>query len=375
MEYSLEELRREIDRVDRSIVELFEERMELCTKVAEYKMTVDKPVFDRDREEQKLAGVRAIAQKDDNRSFVAELFRHLMSMSRKVQIQMMQDRKKAESDALYVDSLPKKEVTVVYQGLEGAYSHQALLGYFGETVTSYHVKTFREAMEQVSCGAADYAILPMENSSAGIVGDVYDLLTEFDNYIVDLYDLPVRHSLLGSGEASFETIRKVFAHPQALAQCSKLIEQMGWQTEEMLNTAVSAKFVAESGNSSYGAIAAKVNAQLYGLTLLKENIQNVDGNTTRFAIISNKNTFQKSAGRVCLCFELPHETGSLYFALSNLIYNDVNMTKIESRPIPERPFQYRFYVEIEGTLEVPSVQNAIRGMKAETVAFKLLGNY
>lgn len=378
MEKTLLQIRDEIDQVDRRMIELFEMRMALCKEVAEYKMSVGKQVFDKAREEEKIQCVTDLTKEKANKTYIEELFRHLMSMSRKMQIQMMEEKKESAKDAerRMPETGKKEKVKVVYQGVKGAYQYQAVMGYFGNDVDFSGVDTFRDAMEQVSGGNADYAVLPMENSSAGIVGDVYDLLTEYDNYIVDIYDLPVRHSLLGTPDSTLEQIKKVYSHPQALAQCTQFLDKHPeWITEKMLNTAVGASMVAEKGNSGEAAIASKINAHLYGLKVLQENIQNVDTNTTRFAIIHKKPVFKENCSHLCICFEVKHESGSLYYALSNLIYNNINMTKIESRPIPERPFQYRFYVEMEGNLGMPEIKNALRGMEEETVSFQILGNY
>lgn len=372
----LTEIRDEIDYVDKEIIRLFEERMALCKEVAEYKMAVGKAVFDREREAQKIERSKELTKNDSNREYVGELFHQLMGLSRKMQTKMIEEAKLNVKNFEKVQIERMKDVCVVFQGIKGAYGYQAMYQYFGSDMKNFSVETFRDAMEAVSSGKADYAVLPMENSSAGIVGDVYDLLMEYDNYIVDICDLPVRHSLLGTKDSTIEGIKQVNSHPQALAQCSHFLEEhSGWLKERMLNTAISAKHVAEQGDATVAAIASKMNAELYGLKVLKENIQNAGTNTTRFAIIMKTPNYKPDANHVCVSFEVKHESGSLYKALSNLIYNDVNMTKIESRPIPERPFEYRFIVEVEGNLEASNIKNAFVGLKDELVSFKILGTY
>lgn len=383
MDTRLLEIREKIDRVDKELVRLFEERMKLCEDVAEYKCSVGKAVYDGKREAEKIQKVQTLAHGEFNERCVGEMFRHLMSMSRKLQLQIQEEKaaaikkeRREEPQCKQNKPLPGDTVKVVFQGIPGAYGYQAMRGYFGESADSFHVDTFREAMEKVREGEADYAILPMENSSAGIVGDVYDLLMEYDNYIVDTYDLPVRHSLLGTADSTMDCVRTVYSHPQAIAQCSHFLEEHpDWTAEKRLNTAVSAYYVGQECDKTKAAIAGKINAELYGLKVLKENIQNVNTNTTRFAVIRKEPVYGNTSSRICVCFEVKHESGSLYYALSNLIYNNINMTKIESRPIPERPFQYRFYVEMEGNLGMPEIKNALRGMEEETVSFQVLGNY
>lgn len=383
MDTRLLEIREKIDQVDKELVRLFEERMKLCEDVAEYKCSVGKAVYDGKREAEKIQKVQGLTDGEFNKRCVGEMFRHLMSMSRKLQIQIQEEKQGISKKNEGEDAARRKKKSlsedtgrVVFQGIPGAYGYQAMKGYFGDGIEAFHVNSFREAMEKVRDGEADYAILPMENSSAGIVGDVYDLLMEYDNYIVDTYDLPVRHSLLGTKDCTMDSIKTVYSHPQAIAQCSWFLEEHpDWTAEKLLNTAVSANYVAQECDRTKAAIAGKINAELYGLNVIKENIQNVDTNTTRFAVICREPAYGSASSRICVCFEVKHESGSLYYALSNLIYNNINMTKIESRPIPERPFQYRFYVEMEGDLSMPEIKNALRGMEEETVSFQILGNY
>ncbi|MCD8119095.1 MAG: bifunctional chorismate mutase/prephenate dehydratase [Lachnospiraceae bacterium] len=266
--------------------------------------------------------------------------------------------------------------TAAYCGIPGAFAHQALHGYFGDDMKELSVASFRQAMQAIYEGAADYAVLPIENTSAGIVNDVYDLLVEYDNYIIDTYDLPIRHSLLGVPGAKIEDIRYVYSHPQAIMQCGKYLgEHLQWGTIRTDNTAVSARAVAEDGDRTHAAIASVATAKLYGLDVLEENIQTNDNNMTRFIIASREPAYRKGASRTILCFVGPHEEGSLYNLLSHFVYNHLNMTKIESRPIQGQKWQYRFYVEIEGNLGDAGVKNALRGIREEAIEMKLLGSY
>ena len=251
-----------------------------------------------------------------------------------------------------------------------------MLNYFGREVDNFNVLTFREAMEGIRDGKADYAVLPIENTTAGIVNDVYDLLVEFDNCIVDQTDVIVRHALLGTKEASIEDITTVYSHPQGLMQCNEFLEEhKEWQQIAQANTAGSAKKVVEENLKSQAAIASTVAADIYGLKVLKENINYNSENTTRFIIVSRNKIYTKNATKVCVCFELPHSSGTLYNMLSNFIYNGLNMTKIESRPIENKSWEYRFFVEFEGKFDEPGTLNAIRGIMEEANAIKVLGNY
>ena len=370
------ECRNKLDVIDKQIVKLFEERMDICGKVAETKIASGKAVYDAEREKQKLDAVSAMADSEFNQVAVRELFSQRMSISRKYQYSILAEHGRAMKLGFErLDQLPMEGVRVVHQGVEGAYSHAAAIQYFGEKAEIYHVARFEDAMKEVQLGNADYAVMPIENSSAGAVIDMYDLLTRYDNYIVAETFLPVNHALLGVPGAKLSDVKTVFSHPQALMQCSAFLNDNGLKQISVENTAVAAKRVVEEGDKSQAAIASEIAGKLYGLELLKPFIQNNQGNTTRFVILANRKVYQKDAGKISLCFELPHTSGSLYNMLGNFIFNHVNMMMIESRPIPGKNWEYRFFVDIEGNLQDAGVKNALRGIGAEAQNFKILGNY
>lgn len=370
------ECRNKLDVIDKKIVKLFEERMDICGKVAETKIASGKAVYDAEREKQKLDAVSAMADSEFNQVAVRELFSQMMSISRKYQYSILAEHGRAMKLGFErLDQLPMEGVRVVHQGVEGAYSHAAAIQYFGEKAEIYHVARFEDAMKEVQLGNADYAVMPIENSSAGAVIDMYDLLTSYDNYIVAETFLPVNHALLGVPGAKLSDVKTVFSHPQALMQCSAFLNDNGLKQISVENTAVAAKRVVEEGDKSQAAIASEIAGKLYGLELLKPFIQNNQGNTTRFVILANRKVYQKDAGKISLCFELPHTSGSLYNMLGNFIFNHVNMMMIESRPIPGKNWEYRFFVDIEGNLQDAGVKNALRGIGAEAQNFKILGNY
>mgnify|MGYP000153963286 FL=1 len=370
------ECRNKLDVIDKQIVKLFEERMDICGKVAETKIASGKAVYDAEREKQKLDAVSAMADSEFNQVAVRELFSQMMSISRKYQYSILAEHGRALKLGFErLDKLPMDGVRVVHQGVEGAYSHAAALQYFGENASIYHVAHFEDAMKEVQLGNADYAVMPIENSSAGAVIDMYDLLTRYDNYIVAETFLPVEHALLSVPGAKLSDIKTVFSHPQALMQCSQFLNNNGFKQISVENTAVAAKRVVEEGDKTQAAVASEIAGKLYGLELLKSAIQNNQGNTTRFIILANRKIYQKNAGKISLCFELPHTSGSLYNMLGNFIFNHVNMMMIESRPIPGRNWEYRFFVDFEGNLANPAVKNAIRGLREEARNLKILGNY
>lgn len=373
----LQDCRKEIDVIDKEILRLFEKRMKVCEDVAEYKIHTGKKVLDPQREQDKLKVLKSCAHGEFNELGVQELFQQIMAISRKRQYQLLTSNGiEEERDYQMADAIPLTDVNVVFQGVEGAYSYAAMRAYFPEKIQSYHVKTFRDAMEEVASGKADYAVLPIENSTEGIVTDIYDLLTEYQLYIVGEQGVKVEHVLLGLPETKLEEIETVYSHPQALAQCKKYLEgNPDWKIVKTENTAGAAKKIHEDLRKEQAAIASRAAGELYGLKVLAENICYNDQNVTRFIIVSAHPVYEKNAAKVSVCFELPHASGTLYNMLSHFIYNGLNMTKIESRPITGKTWEYRFFVDFEGNLEEPAVKNAIRGLEAEANRMRVLGNY
>ncbi len=371
-------IRQEIDRTDREILRLFEERMNLSEQVAEYKIATGGKVYDRQREEEKLKTLREAASGSFNAKGAEELFRHIMSVSRMRQYQMMEERNVSDGLEEYtrIQKLSTDGAKVVFQGVEGAYSFAAMKSFFGDGIRSTHVETWKEAMEQVAGGQADYAVLPIENTTAGSVSDIYDLMTEYPNYIVGEEILEIRHTLMGVPGAELSDIRKVYSHPQALAQCRRFLGgHPGWEQIKLLNTAMAAEKVAREKDKSQAAIASRYAAEHFGLQVLEDEGLSTDCNSTRFVILSRQKCFVESARKISICVELPHACGSLYYILAHFDYNHLNMTKIESRPIPDRPWEYRFFIDFSGNLQEPAVRNALRGIAAEAVNLRLLGNY
>jgi chorismate mutase/prephenate dehydratase len=219
-------------------------------------------------------------------------------------------------------------------------------------------------------------VLPIENSTAGIVSENYDLLNEFENYIVGEQIIPIRHCLMGVPGTTEQTIRTVYSHAQSLMQSDKFLEEHpSWQAVSMANNAFAARKVAEDHDITEAAIASRYAAEAYGLNIIREGVNQAASNSTRFIICTNQKIFLEGAKKISLILEIEHESGSLYRILSHFIYNNLNMTKIESRPIEDRNFEYRFFIDFEGSLEDSAVRNALRGLRDETKYLKILGNY
>lgn len=370
------EIRDKLDKLDTQLIQLLEERLKLCEDVAQFKIETGKQVLDREREKQKLDKAGELAHGEFNKKCARELFVQIMSMSRRLQYGLLRKNGMGHNDSFTkVNGLPVQNCTVVYQGVEGAYSQAAMWQYFGEDVNSYHVEKWQEAMEDIACGKADYGVFPIENSTAGSVTDVYDLLVDFDNTIVGEQIIPIRHALLGIPGTKPNEIKTVYSHPQGLMQSSKFLDAHGWEKLPVLNTALAAQKVLADGDKTQAAVASSYAAKVHGLEILQDEINDKNVNSTRFIIVSNKKIYRSDAGKISICFALPHEKGTLYNIMSNFIYNDLNMTKIESRPLGERNWEYRFFIEFEGRLEEDAVQNALTAIAAEAVDFKILGTY
>ena len=370
------ELRGKLDQIDEKIVALYEERMEISSQVADYKIETGKKVFDKAREEEKLAKVRALTHNAFNAHGVQELFEQIMSMSRKLQYnKLAQAGSLGRLPFIGVDRLETEQARVVFQGAEGAYSHLAMQRYFGEQVKSFHVDTFRDAMTAIEEGSADFAVLPIENSTAGIVSEIYDLLVEFENYIVGEQIIKIEHCLLGLPGTDISQIKTVYSHPQSLLQSARfLAAHENWKQVSLKNNAFAAEKVSKEGDRTQAAIAGEQAAKTYGLEILKRGVNQAENNSTRFIIVTNQKIFRKDAKKISICLEVPHESGSLYHILSHFIYNNLNMTKIES-PIEERDWEYRFFIDFDGNFMDGAVKSALRGLRDEARNMKILGNY
>jgi len=372
----LGKLRDEIDVIDREVARLFERRMEICQDVAEFKIETGKAVFDPVREQEKIEAIGNLVQDEFNRQGMQEILSEMMAISRKRQYKLLVEKGVAEPIGFTpVKELHTKGTRVVYSGVEGAYAYEATKRFFGEDVEMLAAPNFDAAISAIDEHMAEFAVLPIENSSAGAVGNVYDLLIEHENYTVGELDLPISHCLLGLPDAELSDIVEVQSHAQALQQCRHfLAEHSGWQTVSTANTAASARAVAAEGRMNQAAIASEAAGRLYGLKVLAKGINREKENTTRFIIITKKKIFLEDASKVRICFECRHQKGTLYHLLSHFAYNGLNMMRIESRPIPGRNWEYRFFIDFEGNLQDATVRNALKGIQEEATFSRILGN-
>ena len=374
----LEKLRKEIDGIDRKLLPLFLERMELCSGVAEYKRGAGMPVLDPEREKQVLDNKMKLLEDDSMKSEVYEFFNSIMSISRVRQNMLLSDMEKSSRGAEILKNAQEKKHNprIVYFGSEGAYSEEAAIGVFGEDSDRTYAKTFEDAFTALRDNRADYAVLPIENSSTGTIVDVADLLVKYEYYIVGEIYIPIRHCLMGVPGAKLLDIRTIYSHEQAILQSREFLKTLNdVQCETYLSTALSAKAVSESGDVHKAAIAAKRNATLYNLDILAEGINSSSENTTRFAVISVKPEVSEKSNKISAVFKLKHESGQLSRILTTFAGGGLNLLKLESRPIPESPFEYRFFVDYTGSLLDENVRSITDTAVAESESFTILGNY
>ena len=275
-----------------------------------------------------------------------------------------------------VDRLHVNEDTVVvYQGVPGAYSHQAMHDYFGNDIKNMNVPKFEDVIETVRNGKADYGVLPIENSSAGFVNGIYDMVSSSGLAVVGGDEVTVAHTLMGLPDAELSDIKSVYSHPQGLMQCSEFLAASGYTQCPVANTAVGAVKVRDDGDRTQAAIASRLAADIYGLKVLRDDIVNNENNTTRFIILSKKKEYVKSSANVSICFSLPHESGTLYSILGHIKHDGLNMTSIESRPLRGRKWEYSFFITLEGNLQDSATVDALERIRDDSLDFKIIGTY
>ena len=374
----LENLRRDIDGIDSQLVELFCRRMDVTRRVGEYKRERGVPVLDQARERQVLQNKGELAG-DELRPAVITLYQTILALSRRQQRDLA-DRGtvnpgvKRWREARDSARQPVDNPRVVYQGVPGAYSEQACLNFFGEGGNTAGLEQFEDCFIALREGRADYAVLPIENSSTGAIRQIYDLLTQYECYIVGETTVRVEHCLLAPRGATLDTITHVYSHEQGLFQCERYLNaHPNWKQAPQADTAGSARMVAESGDITKAAICSERAAELYGLEILARSINHNTQNTTRFVVVSPRLELRPGADKISTLFVLPHEAGSLHEVLSVFSVHGLNLVKLESRPLPERSWEYMFFLEFTGAPDDPAVGDALHELAQTTGAFRVLG--
>ena len=351
----LEAARRQIDAVDAQLADLFEQRMAAVLQVAEYKKAHGLPIFDPAREAAVLDKAAARIHSDALRPYYRDHVQHMMDLAKAYEAQQMGCNR------------------VAYQGVEGAFAHIALRALFphGEALAC---PTWDDVFDTVEQGDAAYGVLPFENSHAGDVSAVLDLCYARPGiWVVQVYDLPISQNLLVLPGAQLSGLKKVYSHQQAIAQSETFLKQFGLPATAMPNTAMAAKFVADSGDPSLAAIASRETAALYGLEVLVPDINTDGDNTTRFIVLSRE---KPTAGnRFSLLFTLDNKPGKLAEVIQLIGQAGFNMESIKSRPLPHVPFEYYFYVELVGDPAAHEAEALLDALDRVCRTVRLLGVY
>ena len=369
----LNQIRQQINEIDEQIVNLITKRMACSIDVANYKVNNGLPVLNSAREQEVLEKVSS--KSPDLRNEMYALYSAIMDISKAQQYPIVYQNCEQKEKIFngFRDRVGEIE-KVICAGMDGAYSSMAAKKLFPNAQLSY-TEDFSDIFDRVKSGEFDRGIIPVENSFAGSVVENYDHLIDFDMYITDAITIPVNHCLMGLAGAR-DKIKCVYSHEQALAQCAEFIDNHGYTPSLYKNTALAAKFVAESGDDTMAAIASERAAQINGLEIFERNIQSSDENSTRFVAISNKLTIGHDADVISIAFSLPHDTaGALFCVLSRLAAMGLNMTKIESRPLKSSPFEYMFYMDFIGNVKDEKTWGLICGLSDELPEFKFIGNY
>lgn len=369
----LSEIRKDINQIDNELIELFCRRMDCAKEVGFYKKANNIPVLNQQREDEILADVQ---KKGGEYGAAARLlFSNMMELSRALQHNIIGSGQALRSLITSAKEMPSPDgVTVAFQGIKGANSYEAAQTLFPSAVLNAY-GTFEDVFNAVDKEEATFGILPVENSTAGSVSAVYDLILKHRFYIVGALDMRIEHCLGGLRQSAPEDIEIVWSHPQALSQCENYIAEHHLTPVPKANTAVAARDAALEKRLNVAAICTPEAAKEYGLKILDTGLQDDPYNTTRFIVISKQLYIAPDANKISLCFSLPHVKGSLYNLLCRFNSLGLNLTKIESRPAKGKDFEYLFYLDFTGSVHSDNVIDLLSQLSEEMPEFSFLGNY
>lgn len=376
----LDLLRRQIDAVDTELARLFLDRMEISRQVGVYKQQRGLPVLDPERERALLARRAALTEDPAGKADLTAFFEAMMALSRRRQHLLVRESDNEDFQrirAAVAAARPPLELPrVLYQGQPGAYAEAGTVAFFGQDCRRDRVDTWEDIFLALNSGAADYGVLPIENSSTGSINQVYDLLARYGAFIVGEQTVKVEHCLMAPKGARLEDIREVCSHEQGLLQCADYLKSHSdWKQTARPNTAESARHVAQENSPALAAIGSAGAAELYGLDILERNISFNAQNYTRFVVVSPSMELRAGRNKISAIFVLPHRSGSLHALMSLFAVNGLNMMKLESRPIVGRSWEYRFFVDFSGDLLAPGMGDVLRELSRTAEQFRVLGNY
>ncbi|OGO39638.1 MAG: bifunctional chorismate mutase/prephenate dehydratase [Chloroflexi bacterium RBG_16_57_8] len=350
---SLEDLRKRIDGTDAQIVRLIAERMRISRSIGEEKKTQGRQLRDFERERRVLDQVKRLARElEVNEDDVEAVFRQIIAASTSVQ-----------------------GVVVAFQGEIGAYSEEAAFRFFGNSIHVRPCEKLDDVFQAVQKGEVSFGIVPIENSLEGSISRTYDLLLDSMLKVCGETELRVIHSLIANPGATLDSIKTVYSHPQALGQCQAFLRHLGAELVPTYDTAGSVKMIKEKGITDGGAIAGARAADIYGMKIIAREIEDNPNNFTRFFILAREDSPPTGNDKTSIVFSVKHRPGALYELLKELASRSINLTKIESRPTRQKPWEYNFYLDFEGHREDPTAREAIESLEEFALFVKVLGSY
>jgi len=350
---SLEDLRKKIDEVDAKIVRLIGERIRIAEEIGKEKKEQGKQVEDREREARVLKNVGSIAQKENiNQEDIEGVYRQIIATSKRVE-----------------------EIRVAFQGEIGAYSEEAAFRFFGPSIQSEPYETLDDVFKVVERGEMPFGIVPIENSLEGSIGRVYDLLLDSSLKVYGEIGLRIVHCLITNPGARLDSIKKVYSHPQALGQCRTFLKHLDCEVISTSNTASSAKMIKETGVVDAAAVASVRAADIYGMQILAREIEDTPNNFTRFFILAKEDSPPSGNDKTSVVFSLKDRPGTLYDSLKEFAIRNINLTKIESRPTRQKPWEYNFYLDFAGHRDDKASKEALENLDRSSRFMKILGSY
>ena len=350
---SLEDLRKKIDEVDAKIVRLIGERIRVAEEIGKEKKEQGKQVEDREREVWVLKNVGSIAQKENiNPEDIEGVYRQIIATSKRVE-----------------------EIRVAFQGEVGAYSEEAAFRFFGTSIQSEPCESLDDVFKVVERGEMSFGIVPIENSLEGSIGRVYDLLLDSSLKVCGETELRIVHCLIANPGARMDSIKKVYSHPQALGQCRAFLKHLDCEVIPTSNTASSVKMIKDIGMVDAAAVASAKAAEIYGMEILAKEIEDTTNNFTRFFVLSKQDSPPSGNDKTSVVFSLKDRPGTLYDSLKEFAIRNINLTKIESRPTRQKPWEYNFYLDFAGHRDDKASKEALENLDRNSRFLKVLGSY
>ena len=369
----LSSLRSRIDEIDREILNLLMKRVKLAERIGVLKRQRGLPIRDEGREEDVYARLSEKAKVlGIPISDVKSIYREIMRMCTVVQAKETKEKKTTASLGVHKGG---KTSRVAFQGEVGAYSEQAALLFFGPTASVKPCKSLRAVFEIIEKGESAFGVVPVENSLEGSVNETYDLLLDSSLKVSGEIDLRVVHCLIASPETQLSDIRVVYSHPQALAQCRRFLESLNCEVVSTYDTAGSVKMIRERRLVDSAAVASEKAADVYGMKVLRRAIEDSPNNYTRFYVLSKDDAPPSGRDKTSIIFSVKHLPGTLFNALQEFAVRNINLTKIESRPNRQNPWEYNFYLDFEGHKEEAACKEALEGLRRKSIFVKILGSY